>query len=305
MVVLARGQSDPQATKVAPTHVGIRYGPHVRNLFDFWAASSAAPAPLLVHIHGGGFRTGSRTAIDQGLIRACLAAGIAVMSIDYRFLPDAPIQDILRDCARAIQFIRLNAETYQIDPKRVAAYGSSAGAGTSLWLGFHPDLADPHNPDPVLRQSSRLTAIAGSNTQATYNLPEWETVIGPNDPSWSRNRAPDEELAGFYHVRDIGVLETAAGRQLLAGVSMLQLASSDDPPVFLASAHPDGPIQNRSHYLHHPRHTRAVEARCREVGIPITVHFSNADPRSPGNASSGLRAFLLKHLGATPRPPSY
>jgi acetyl esterase/lipase len=59
------------------------------------------------------------------------------------------------DCARAIQYARYHAKEFNIDPKRVAATGSSAGGMTSLWLAFHGDLADPKNADPVLRESTR------------------------------------------------------------------------------------------------------------------------------------------------------
>ncbi len=48
------------------------------------------------------------------------------------------------------------ADDWNVDKTRVAAYGGSAGAGTSLWLAFHDDLADPKSADPVLRESSRL-----------------------------------------------------------------------------------------------------------------------------------------------------
>jgi len=46
----------------------------------------------------------------------------------------------MHDCARAIQFLRSKAARWNIDPKRIAATGGSAGAGISLWLGFHDDL---------------------------------------------------------------------------------------------------------------------------------------------------------------------
>ena len=51
---------------------------------------------------------------------------------------------------RAIQFIRSKAGEWSVDKTAFAAYGGSAGAGTSLWLAFHDDMADPHNADPVL-----------------------------------------------------------------------------------------------------------------------------------------------------------
>ncbi len=53
------------------------------------------------------------------------------------------------DGARAIQFLRSKAGEWNLDPKRFAAFGGSAGTGISLWTGLHDDLADPKSSDPV------------------------------------------------------------------------------------------------------------------------------------------------------------
>jgi hypothetical protein len=55
------------------------------------------------------------------------------------------------------------ARQYNLDPKRVAAAGGSAGAVNALWIAFHDEMADPKSDDPVKRQSTRLSA-AGCGT---------------------------------------------------------------------------------------------------------------------------------------------
>src|SRR5262249_15051893 len=82
---------------------------------------------------------------------------------------DAIAPAAFHDAARAIQFIRHKAKDWNIDPTRIAATGDSAGAGISLWLAFHDDLADPKNADPVLRESTRLTCAATKVGQTTYD----------------------------------------------------------------------------------------------------------------------------------------
>jgi acetyl esterase/lipase len=96
--------------------------------------------------------------VHPALRNQCPAAGISVVAITYRFSQDAIAPASFHDSARAIQFIRHNANEWNVDPKRIAATGGSAGAGLSLWLGFHDDLTDPDSSDPVLRQSSRLSS---------------------------------------------------------------------------------------------------------------------------------------------------
>ena len=54
--------------------------------------------------------------------------------------------------------------------------GGSAGAGISLWLAFHDDLADPQSPDPIARESTRLTCAGVMGPQTTLDpqqMKEW------------------------------------------------------------------------------------------------------------------------------------
>jgi hypothetical protein len=59
-----------------------------------------------------------------------------------------------------VQFLRMKAKEWNLDPKRFALSGNSAGAGISLWLAFHDDMADPTDKDPIARESTRLWCAA-------------------------------------------------------------------------------------------------------------------------------------------------
>jgi acetyl esterase/lipase len=145
--------------KTVPTYADISYGPSNANKLDFWQVKSRKPAPLLVFIHGGGFRGGSKNSIPSELLTKCLEAGIACASIDYRLSGEAVYPAQMHDSARAIQFIRSKAAEWNIDLKRLAAGGGSAGSGISQWLGFHDNLASPKSDDPIARRSTRLSAV--------------------------------------------------------------------------------------------------------------------------------------------------
>ena len=150
------------------TQRDVHYGPHERNVLDFWQAKSTQPTPVLVSIHGGGFRQGDK-GIGAWLLNDCLDSGISVVAITYRFSQQAIAPAPFEDGARAIQFIRSRAKEWNLDPKRIAATGGSAGAGISLWLGFHDDMADPKSDDPVCRESTRLTCMAVTEGQTSYD----------------------------------------------------------------------------------------------------------------------------------------
>ncbi len=282
---------DAKRKGTPPTLENVAYGPYERNVLDFWRAESDAPAPVLIFIHGGGFASGDKRNVRGNVVvEACLEKGVSFAAINYRFKSTAPIQDILRDAARAVQFIRYNAEAWHVDPKRIASYGGSAGAGTSMWLAFHDDLADPDSEDPVLRQSSRIVAAGSLNGQFSYDFFQWESVLGlPAENFYSRD-------VSFYGLATFDEAETEKGKQIRADVDMRGLITKDDPPVFLFCHREGGPPQNRGHYVHHPKHSIAIKERCDEAGVEVEMYLPKMGSPPPGNANQAMRTFFFKHL---------
>ncbi len=252
-----KGESKAAALPV-PDHKDVSYGAHERNVFDLWLAKTDKLAPLVVFIHGGGFVGGDKSKLDREALQRALAAGTSVMAINYRFRQHAPIQDILRDAARAIQFVRLNAAKYKLDPKRTGCFGGSAGAGTSLWLAVHDDLAAPKSDDPVLRQSSRISAAACISGQASYDMTEWDKLVGEFKKEWRHNGAEHFE---FYHFKSDADFKTPEGQRILDDCSMYRQLSQDDPPILMISMQSGGEPANRGAYVHHPRHALVIKKR--------------------------------------------
>ncbi len=281
-----KGSEAGRSDLPAPTHPDVKYGPHENNVLDLWLAKSDTPTPLVVFIHGGGFVGGDKSKAKDVSIKRCLNEGVSFMSINYRFRVHAPIQDILRDTARAIQFVRLNAGKYNIDPKQIASYGGSAGAGSSLWLAVHDDLADSKNPDPVLRQSSRIIAAGCMNSQSTYDMTEWEKLIGEFQPEWLRD---DGEDVKFYHFKSRDDFNTPEGKKILEDCSMVGQITKDDPPVIMSCSQPDGEPGSRGHLIHHPRHMHAVKKACEAAGVRMRI-------AEPGDSESQVLDFLVSEL---------
>ena len=210
--------------KPAPDLADVSYGPHVRNVLDLWKARSDPPTPVVVFIHGGGFRAGSKEGVPVGLLTRLLANGISVMAINYRFSPEVSFPAHYLDSARAIQFARLNAKAWNLDPKRIGATGGSAGAGTSLWIGFHDDLADLKNSDPVLRESTRLTCMAVNGAQSSYDprvIRAWVGEAAARHPA----------LPDFFGLKP-GEFDTPKAYARYEGASAINYLTRDDPPVY-------------------------------------------------------------------------
>lgn len=281
---------------LTPTHADVSYGPHERNVLDLFQAKAERPAPLVVFIHGGGFRAGDKSNLNPQVASACLANGVSVAAINYRFRPGTPIQDILRDCARAIQFLRSKAGEWNLDKSRVASFGGSAGAGTSLWLAFHDDLADPQNPDPVLRESTRLTCAGATSCQFSYDILAWRDLFGDAVDKFNSGDDP----ATFYGLKTAEELRGPAGQKFRSDCDMRGLISKDDPPVFLTTTQPGGEVSNRGHLLHHPKHAEAIQIRCRECGVTAIAHLPGLKIEPAEGEPQDLTAFLLKQLKERP-----
>lgn len=279
----------------APTAADVSYGAHERNKLDFWKAASEKPTPLVVFIHGGGFVAGDKSKVNKKLVQECLDAGVSYAAINYRYRTTAPIQDVLRDCARSIQFLRSKSAEWNIDKTRVAAHGGSAGAGTSLWLAFHDDLADPQNADPVLRESSRLTCAGAASSQFSYDILRWSDAFGEETV---RRYGDSEAAPSFYGLKTLHELKSPAGQKLRADCDMLGLITKDDVPIFLACRQSGGEITSRGVYLHHPKHSQLIYDRCRELGIPAVADLPGLDIKPPADGPHDLLAFLLVHLKA-------
>lgn len=284
-----RGDGNP---KPKPDLADAQYGPHARHVFDLWKAKSETPTPLLVFIHGGGFRGGSKESLAPALLNGCLDAGISVMAIHYRLSPEVSFPAHYMDCARAIQFARLHARKLNIDPKRIGASGGSAGAGTSLWIGFHDDLADPKSADPVLRQSTRLSCMAVVGAQSTYDprlIREWIGEAAAKHPA----------LQGFYGLKD-DELNSPKAHRLYERAAPLTHLTANDPPVFLFYNEPDGPLPSNARPgtgIHHPTFGRKLKEKMDALKIECVMKHAN-DYRRGGNAHQDMIDFLVKHLKA-------
>ncbi|NQV27432.1 MAG: alpha/beta hydrolase fold domain-containing protein [Rhodopirellula sp.] len=261
------GQRERVQNQISPTHANVKYGPHERNVMDVWLAKSDKPTPVLVSIHGGGFRGGNKS-VSGGVLKACLESGISVVAITYRLSNEAIAPAQFLDSARAVQFIRHNAKEWNLDPTSIAATGGSAGAGISLWLGFHEDLADPDNDDPILRQSTRLTCLAVYNGQTSY------------DPRFIRDLFPDtttykeSALAQLFGV-DLNKLDDLPEEKyrLFEEVSALPHLTKDDAPAALFYASKlDTPITSQGIGIHHPKFGKALKEKMDELDIECEVH---------------------------------
>lgn len=269
----------------AATAADVAYGPHPKQVLDFWKAPAATadkPAPLVLYIHGGGWRGGDRSHVGT-ILKQMLAAGVSVVSVEYRFIDEAeaekvepPVKAPMTDAARALQTVRSKAKEWQIDKDRIAAAGFSAGACTSLWLAFHDDMADPKSADPVARESTRVIAAAVGGAQTSLDpvqMKEWIPNIGYGGHAFGYG-----SFNAFLANRE----------KILPWISEYSpyaLVTPDDPPVHLWYRHPADVGEVQKDPTHSANFGVKLKERLDEAGVRCElIHGGNKDaPHVTGN----------------------
>ena len=279
-----------------PTHYDVPYGSYPKQVMHVWKAESDKPTPVLMFLHGGGWVAGGRLNGLESRLHTYLDAGISVISVEYRFIAEAtkdgevpPVKGPLHDAARALQVIRSKAEEWGMDKERIGASGGSAGACSSLWLAFHPDMADPDSDDPVARESTRLWCAAVIGAQTTL------------DPKQMRDWTPNSRYGGhafgfsakdgksqfdvFYGERD-SILPW------IAEYSPFALVSSDDPPIYMIYSAKPALGQNQKDPTHSANFGVKLQERCLELGVECELAY----PDAPDVLHKDTMAYMIDRL---------
>ena len=251
-------EPEPQ---LPPTFANVSYGPHERNVLDFWQATGNGPRPLLVYIHGGGWGTGDKKQPAKAFQRY-LDKGISYAAINYRLTPTNPLPAPVHDAARAIQFLRTKAAEWNIDTKHIALTGGSAGACSSMWLLLHDDLADPNSNDPVLRESTRVCAAAVNAGQVSIDPKVIEPWLGP------------EVLKHRMINLSVGepTIESALRNydkhhEMYVEFSPYNHLDAKDPPLLMTyGSDLSLPSKNPGHGIHHPVYGIKMKEKADQVG---------------------------------------
>ncbi|MDZ4850269.1 MAG: alpha/beta hydrolase fold domain-containing protein [Pirellulaceae bacterium] len=272
-----------------PTHTDVAYGPHERNILDFWQASSNHPTPVLIFFHGGSFKGGDKAMLqDRSILKECIEAGISAVSVNYRFSTDAAFPAPMHDGARAVQFVRSKAKEWNVDSDLIAVSGSSAGATLALWIALHDDLADTKSEDPIARFSTRVKCASPHSGTAGLEPEYFQTHAGV-----TKLGAALWQLFGASSQIEFA---SPAKRPLLREASPLLHATSDDPPLFLTYAGnpaeaPFAADSVQRAWIHHVSLGLPLKAKYDSLGCECTIHHQ----ANPAKKDAEIE-FLKKHL---------
>ncbi len=154
LLVLAACLSATPRTAAAPPETvrvekGIVYATAGRDKLQLDIAMPPGPGPFpcIVMLHGGAWQWGSRKELSDNekgkdgqllpsWIQTVASKGYVTATVGYRLAPKYKFPAMFEDVRSAVRFLRANAATYHIDPKKFGAVGFSAGAQLALLLGL-------------------------------------------------------------------------------------------------------------------------------------------------------------------------
>lgn len=178
-------------------------------------AAEPALRPAVLSIHGGSWARGDKGNSDWRRVCEWFASeGFVAYSVNYRLVPAVRFPAAMEDLGQAVEWIRANADAYDIDPDRIGAFGGSAGGNLAALLG-----ATGKGP---LTEGARVAAVA--------------ELSGPVDLSYdgivvSGGSSGLEQIVLDY-LDCTSLLDCSAAGKASAGTSL----DRTDPPVFIGTS---------------------------------------------------------------------
>ena len=223
--------------------------------------------PLMVWIHGGGWKNGDKANVNPAILRLS-SDGYAVASINYR-LKDLSIHPKnIHDCKGAVRWLRAHADTYGYDQDRVAVGGGSAGGHLSLLLGMSSGVEE-------------LEGTVGGNTNQSTTVKAIIDLYGPSELTVMR-----EKRERFKRSHEFGT-------EQLAHASPLTYLTPNDPPVLILHGDNDTTVPVEQSMLLHERY--------QDAGLTSKLHIIEGAGHGGSVFSDEeryklIKAFLDQHL---------
>jgi acetyl esterase/lipase len=141
-------------------------------VLDLYVPAGPPPHPVIVWVHGGGWRAGDEDLAPNHPARQLVARGWAVASVEYRLSGEAVFPAQVQDCRAAIRWLRAQAPGLGLDAGRFAAWGSSAGGHLVSLLGTAGEVSAFDDPrQGHAGESGRVQAVVDWYGPTDFTLP--------------------------------------------------------------------------------------------------------------------------------------
>ncbi len=268
----------PQPPEGAVAHRDLAYvaNGHERQKLDLYLPRGGTNLPLIIYIHGGAFKMGSK---EQGPPLDYLRRGYALASINYRLSQHALFPAQIQDCKAAVRWLRAHAHDHGLDPSRFAAWGPSAGGHLAAMLGTAGDTKE-FDVGAHLDRSSGVQAVVDYFGPTDFLQMDAHRL--PQGMIHDAADSPESELIG-------GPIQQ--NREKAARANPVTYVTPGDPPFLICHGDQDPLV---------PHHQSELLAEAlKKAGVPATFHTVKGaghggfkDPK----VSELTQAFLAERL---------
>lgn len=257
--------------------------------FDFILSKTnrRKDAPLLIHLHGGGWRGGDKAAYYRHLFFApsqpLIERGLKVATINYRLAKKGGPTTVasVADCKDAVRFFAANAKRFGIDPQRIALMGGSAGGHLTLMTALAPDADYPPGHPGLAAELPPLRAAL-----PFYPLCHFGDPVVMGDTLYGQPGKFTDMLGGPWQDKE----------ELARKLSPIFLLDKNAPPIFLLHGDADTVLPLLS--------SRLFVEKARAIGIDIKYlevkngnhGFRTADAPHLDTIIRQVSAYLEEHL---------
>lgn len=193
---------------------------------DLYLPEQAAdsPLPLIVCIHGGGWRGGSKAWCPM---LPMVGRGYAVASVEYRFSQKAIFPAQIQDCQAAIRWLRAHSKQYNFDPDHIGVIGSSAGGHLVALLGTSGGKKAFAPIGGNEEQSDRVQAVCDYYGPTDFNSVMQQAADDKNVKNIFKFNTPSDPYSCL-----IGA-SLDSDKQKCDAVSPVHYVSEDNPPILI------------------------------------------------------------------------
>ena len=273
---LRRGPALPEGTKALRNVAYVPNGHERQNLDLFVPTGATKPLPLIIWVHGGAWRGGSK---ENCPAMRYLERGYAVASVNYRLSQHAIFPAQIEDCKAAVRWLRAHAKEHKLDPERFAAWGSSAGGHLVALLGTSGGVEE-FEVGENLGFSSRVQAVVDFFGPTDFTqISKFSPTNGPFDHDAADS--PESQLIG-------GAIQE--NKDMVAKANPITYVSKDDPPFLIMHGDSDKVVPYQQ--------SEMLRDALVKAGVEVTLKLVEGAGHGFGgrDADERVTGFFEKHL---------
>ena len=234
----------------------------------YYQPSSGKPTPIVINIHGGGWKNGVKE--TQGGFTNFFKAGMSIANVEYRMTPQAKAPAAVEDLRCALIYLIKNAKQFNIDVNKIVVMGGSAGGHLALMTGL---LGNNHLFDNNCKGIEKIKVAAIIDKWGITDV--WDWAYTDHGPAVRKSSSPKDWLGDKKN--DEAFAKT---------VSPVTYVSKKSPPIMIIHGNADSTVPYK----------QSVDLHQKLVDLGVKTEFITVEGGGHGKFSKEKNAELINQI---------